>query len=150
MIWKWIDLYGQLLVWIASLLPLWYMAPALQYEYWAVPLLMHAVGLMVLGIWQATGCVAHKVHHGATASPIFAKHLLKWGVVVVLVLIALMMDKLNSLPNLSRGTRKGILVGCLVLVNLLCIQYWIHLRKYYRYGKEKNAGSGGISQSGQV
>lgn len=147
MIWKRIDLYGQLIIWLASWIPLWYMAPALQNEYWAVPLLLHMVGLMVLGIWQATGCVANKVHHGAEAHPLFGKHLLMWGMVVALALMALWMDRMRSLPEMSRDTRKGILIGCMVLINLLCIQYWVRLKKYYHNGKEKNIGIGGISQS---
>ncbi len=150
MIWRKLDLWGQLLVWFLSLVPLYLLTNDRAGNGWGIVLLLHGLVLLVLGIWQATSSVTNLIRNNKGQGAIFRKNLWIAAGMILLFLLLMAVPATRGVMRSSAVLGRWLLFGYFLLVNLCCFRYWIVLKKFYRDGEEKNIGIRGINESGTI
>ena len=125
------DIFGQAAVWIMSWVPFVYFFPeALKKSDFYMLILVHELGLMIIGIWQLVSCLLNLLQANDTDSRFFRTNLL---IGIILGVFFFIMASFGML-KIPLDNRKAYMVYVLAIyfitIDVLAIRYW---RKIYRY-----------------
>lgn len=135
-IWANADVYGQLGVWLLSILPFIFFFVSLfkSNEFYTL-LLLHALGLLIVGLWQAVSAMINLLIAEKDDKKFFTLNLL-----IALVLGSMFFAWVYSgnfkIPLPATKTYYNYVLGIYFLVvNIAAIRYWKYIGRYY---KQKN------------
>lgn len=135
-IWANADVYGQLGVWLLSILPFIFFFVSLfkSNEFYTL-LLLHALGLLIVGLWQAVSAMINLLIADKDDKKFFTLNLL-----IALVLGGMFFAWVYSgnfkIPLPATKTYYNYVLGIYFLVvNIAAIRYWKYIGRYY---KQKN------------
>jgi uncharacterized membrane-anchored protein len=125
------DLYGQAVVWIMSWVPfIYYFPEALKKNDFYLLILVHGLGLMIIGIWQLVSCLLNLLQANDADSRFFRTNLLIGIILGVAFFIIASMGMLKIPLNEKKGYMVYVLAMYFLAIDVLAIRYW---RKIYRY-----------------
>lgn len=125
------DFYGQAVVWIMSWVPfIYFFAEAVKKSDFYMLILVHGLGLMIIGIWQMVSCLLNLLQANDTDSRFFRTNLLA-GIILGIAFFIMVSFGMLKIPL---DTKKAYIVYVLAIyfltIDVLAIRYW---RKIYRY-----------------
>lgn len=125
------DFYGQAVVWIMSWVPfIYFFAEAFKKSDFYMLILVHGLGLMIIGIWQMVSCLLNLLQANDTDSRFFRTNLLA-GIILGIAFFIMASFGMLKIPL---DTKKAYMVYVLAIyfltIDVLAIRYW---RKIYRY-----------------
>ncbi|MBW0177614.1 hypothetical protein [Sediminibacterium sp.] len=130
------DVYGQLIIWILTVLVFsifWVDTRYLNNSAWVLVVFYHAVGLLVLGVWQMFSSIVYYIQlKEKTAENIFFRNNILTGIVLVIFFAIVV----YALSNTAESKTKEITGTCFVcfyflLIHILAIRYWLYIKKLY-------------------
>lgn len=126
------DVFGQLLVWILSLLPFIFFVKDLskQADFYLL-LLVHGLGLMIIGVWQLTSSLLNWLQAEGQQAAFFRQNLVI-GIVLGLgffIWVSVGSFRLSVKPG--KEYTMYLCLGYFVLIDILCIRYWRYIYRYY-------------------
>ncbi|TDO28660.1 hypothetical protein [Sediminibacterium goheungense] len=135
-IWANADVYGQLGVWLLSILPFIFFFVSLfkSNEFYTL-LLLHALGLLIVGLWQVVSTMINLLIAEKDDKKFFTLNLL-----IALVLGSMFFAWVYSgnfkIPLPATKIYYNYVLGIYFLVvNIAAIRYWKYIGRYY---KQKN------------
>ena len=125
------DLYGQAVVWIMSWIPFVYFFPeAFKKSDFYMLVLVHGLGLMIIGIWQMVSCLLNLLQANETDSRFFRTNLLAGIILGVAFFIMASFGMLKIPLDNRKAYMVYVLAFYFLTIDVLAIRYW---RKIYRY-----------------
>jgi hypothetical protein len=130
------DLYGQAVVWIMSWVPFIYFFPeAFKKNDFYMLILIHGLGLMIIGIWQMVSCLLNLLQTNDVDSRFFRTNLLAGIILGVAFFIMSSFGMLKIPLDSKKAYMVYVLSIYFITIDVLAIRYW---RKIYRhYQKEQ-------------
>lgn len=130
------DLYGQAVVWIMSWVPFIYFFPeAFKKSDFYMLILVHGLGLMIIGIWQMVSCLLNLLQANDVDSRFFRTNLLAGIILGVAFFIMSSFGMLKIPLDSKKAYMVYVLSIYFITIDVLAIRYW---RKIYRhYQKEQ-------------
>lgn len=130
------DLYGQAVVWIMSWVPFIYFFPeAFKKNDFYMLILIHGLGLMIIGIWQMVSCLLNLLQANDVDSRFFRTNLLAGIILGVAFFIMSSFGMLKIPLDSKKAYMVYVLSIYFITIDVLAIRYW---RKIYRhYQKEQ-------------
>ena len=132
-IWCNADKYGQLAVWIFSVLPfLYFFREASKKGDFYMLLLIHGFGLMVIGLWQVISTMINFLYANTEHKPFFGKNI--WvGLVLVLVFFVWVYSGNFSIQlPASQYHNIYFVAGYFLMVDIAVFRYWRYIHRYYK------------------
>lgn len=127
------DLYGQAVVWIASWLPFIYFFPeAFKKSDFYMLILIHGLGLMIIGIWQLVSCLMNLLQADHANSRFFRTNLLA-GIILGILFFLMASFGMLKIPLANGKAYMVYVLGAyFVTIDVLAIRYWRKIYKYYQ------------------
>lgn len=135
-VWALADRYGQLGVWLLSILPfiLFFASLFKSNEFYSL-LLVHALGLLVLGLWQVVSTLVNLFIAKKEDKKFFSRNLMI-ALILGVLFFAWVYAGNFKIPLPATKTYDNYLLGMYFLVvNMAAIRYWKYTGHYY---KQKN------------
>lgn len=125
------DLYGQAVVWIMSWVPfVYFFSDAWKKSDFYMLILIHGLGLMIIGIWQMVSCLLNLLQANDVDSRFFRTNLLMGIILGVAFFIIASMGMLKIPLDNKKAYMVYVLGAYFLAIDVLAIRYW---RKIYRY-----------------
>jgi len=125
------DLYGQAVVWIMSWVPfIYFFSEAWKKSDFYMLILVHGLGLMIIGIWQLVSCLLNLLQANDVDSRFFRTNLLIGIILGVAFFIIASMGMLKIPLDNKKAYMVYVLGAYFLTIDVLAIRYW---RKIYRY-----------------
>ena len=125
------DIYGQAVVWVMSWVPFIYFFPqAFKKSDFYILILIHGLGLMIIGIWQLVSCLLNLLQANDADSRFFRTNLLIGIILGVGFFIMTSFGMLKIPSDNIKAYMVYILAIYFLTIDALAIRYW---RKIYRY-----------------
>lgn len=132
-IWQKADLYGQLVVWIISVIPFIYFLPdAIKTSDYYVLFLVHGLGLMIIGLWQTTSAMINLLKAQTNMSVFFRNNLLVGLVLATAFVIWSYMGNVKVPLPPARAYASYYTCSYFLVIDFFSIRYWLFIRRYYR------------------
>lgn len=128
------DLYGQAVVWVMSIVPfIYYFPEAWKKSDFNMLILIHGLGLLIIGIWQLVSCLLNLLQANDSDSRFFRNNLL---IGIILGVGFFVMASMGTL-DVSMGKKKAyityVVLGLYFLViDVLAIRYWRKIFQHYQ------------------
>lgn len=125
------DIYGQAVVWIISWIPfVYFFKEAFKRDDFYMLMLIHGLGLMIIGVWQLVSCLLNLLLSNDADSRFFRTNLL----VGIILGVAFFIMASSGMLKIPLSNRKAYMLYVLAIyfltIDVLAIRYW---RKIYRY-----------------
>lgn len=134
------DVYGQLIIWILAVLVFsnfWFDTRYLNNGAWVLVVFYHAVGLLVLGVWQMFSSIFYYIQlKEKAAENIFFRNNILTGIVLI-IFFATVVYILSSREQSKTKEIVGTSFMCFyfLLIHILAVRYWLYIKKLYSYCK---------------
>lgn len=125
------DIFGQAAVWIISWVPFVYFFPeALKKSDFYMLILVHGLGLMIIGIWQMVSCLLNLLQANQTDGRFFKMNLLL-GIILGIAFFLMAASGMWKIPfDNQKMYAVYVMAIYFLIIDVLVIRYW---RKIYRY-----------------
>lgn len=132
-VWAGADIYGQLVVWILSVLPfVFFFSAVLKTSDFYLLLLVHGLGLLIVGIWQMASTLVNFFLSTGKHKAFFLKNGLM-GVLLGLVFFCWVYSGNFKIPLPPGKIYYNYVLGIYFLcVDIAAIRYWKYIRNYYK------------------
>ncbi len=125
------DIYGQAVVWVMSWVPfVYFFKDAFKRDDFYMLMLIHGLGLMIIGVWQLVSCLLNLLQSNDADSRFFRTNLL----VGIVLGVAFFIMASSGMLKIPLSNRKAYMLYVLAIyfltIDVLAIRYW---RKIYRY-----------------
>ncbi len=130
------DVYGQLIIWILTVLvfsSFWFDTRYLNNGAWVLVVFYHAVGLLVLGVWQMFSSIVYYIQlKEKAAENIFFRNNILTGI-VLMIFFAIVVYALSNTEESKTKEMAGTCFVCFyfLLIHILAIRYWLYIKKLY-------------------
>jgi len=132
-IWSNADVYGQIAVWLLSVIPFIYFFPeALRKNDFYMLILVHGLGLLIIGVWQMVSTLLNLLLATEEHKGFFRKNI--WvGLVLGLVFFFWAHYGYFKVPLPPAEYRNGYFIGAyFLMVDIAAIRYWRYINRYYK------------------
>jgi len=132
-IWNDADIYGQMAVWLLSILPFIFFFPSLfkANEFYML-LLIHGLVLLIIGVWQMVSALVNLLLAEKVYKQFFRKNILI-GAILALVFVFWVYSGNFKIPLPVTKTYYNYVLGIyFLLVDIAAIRYWKHIQHYYK------------------
>ncbi len=135
-VWANADVYGQLGVWLLSILPFIFFFTSLfkSHELYTL-LLVHALGLLIIGLWQVVSALVNLFMADKGDKKFFSRNLLIAGVLGGMFFVWVYSGNFKIPLPATKTYYNYVLGSYFLLVNIATIRYWKYIGRYY---KQKN------------
>lgn len=130
------DVYGQLIIWILAVLVFSIFGFDTRYlnnGAWVLVIFYHAVGLLVLGVWQMFSSIVYYIQlKEKAAENIFFRNNILTGIVLIFFFAIAVYALSNTAESKSKefvGT--SFMCFYFLLIHILAIRYWLYIKKLY-------------------
>lgn len=127
------DLYGQAVVWMASWIPfIYFFREALKKNDFYMLILIHGLGLMIIGIWQMVSCLLNLLQSNEPDTFFFKSNLLTGIVLGVAFFLMASFGMLKIPLDNNKVHMVYVLGGYFLTIDVLAIRYWRKIYQYYQ------------------
>lgn len=132
-IWNDADVYGQMAVWLLSVLPfIFFFSSIFKANEFYTLLLVHGMGLLIIGVWQMVSALVNLLLANKADKQFFWKNILT-GVILALAFVCWVYSGNFKIPLPASKTYYNYILGVyFLLVDIAAIRYWKHIRHYYK------------------
>lgn len=135
-IWANADIYGQLGVWLLSVLPFIFFFISLfkSNEFYTL-MLVHALGLLIVGLWQIVSTLANLFIAETENKKFFRRNLLIALVLGIIFFAWVYTDNFKIPLPATKIYYNYVLGSYFLMVNIAAIRYWKYIGRYYKQKK---------------
>ncbi len=135
-IWANADIYGQLGVWLLSVLPfIFFFTCLFNSNEFYTRMLVHALGLLIVGLWQIVSTLANLFIAETENKKFFRRNLLI-ALVLGIIFFAWVYTGNFKMPLPATKTYYNYVLGSyFLMVNIAAIRYWKYIGRYYKQKK---------------
>ncbi len=132
-IWREADRYGQVVVWVLSLIPMVYAFPSLfvASELYII-LLVHGLGLLILGVWQMISSLINLLYSDEKGQKFFRTNVFIGIGLGILFFFWAYTDHFKVPLPLTKEYYNYIVSGYFLVIDIAAIRYWLYISKYYK------------------
>lgn len=127
------DIYGQAVVWVASWIPFFYfIREAVKKDDFFMLILIHGLGLMIIGIWQLVSCLLNLLQANDVDSRFFRTNLLIGIILGVAFFLMASFGMLKIPLDNSKVYMVYVLGAYFLIIDVLAIRYWRKIYHHYQ------------------
>lgn len=132
-IWREADRYGQVVVWVLSVIPMVYAFSSLfvASELYIL-LLVHGLGLLILGVWQMVSSLVNLLYTDLKGQKFFRNNVFIGIGLGALFFYWIYTDHLKIPLPMTKEYYNYVVSGYFLLIDIAAIRYWLYIRKYYK------------------
>jgi hypothetical protein len=132
-IWSNADMYGQMLVWLLSVVPfIFFFSSLFKANDFYMLLLVHGLGLLIIGVWQMVSTLINLLLAADEFKGFFRKNILI-GTVLAVLFFCWVYSGNFKIPLPATKTYYNYILGLyFLLVDITAIRYWKYIGHYYK------------------
>jgi hypothetical protein len=132
-IWCNADIYGQLAVWILSVLPfIFFIQEAFKKNDFYMLLLVHGLGLLIIGIWQMVSTLVNLLFAVEQNKMFFRRNLWVGLILGAVFFVWAYTDNTEFVLPPAKYPQAYLMAVYFLIIDITAFRYWRHINLYYK------------------